>query len=111
MRLIRILYIQAVLTGMALCVVWQGSLTRQAGYRQELLRRGIQSCEADAQDCKAEISKLKSPHRILYLVNYLALDLTHESIVLPGTALGSPPGTEPAASEEPERVAGLTSSQ
>lgn len=86
MRVVHMFYILAVVTALALCVVWQGALTRQVGYRQELLTRTIEDYEAEAQEYNAQISRLNSPQRILYLINYLALDLAHEGVSQPDVA-------------------------
>jgi C4-dicarboxylate-specific signal transduction histidine kinase len=76
MQLARILYVQAVLTVLALCVVWQTAYVRLEGYRLEALRREKERCETEVQSCRAHIERLKSPPRILHLVESLRLPLT-----------------------------------
>ena len=75
MRVARILYVQAVLTALALCVLWQGVLVRQAGYRLERLRRDAEERQAEVEKYRAQVSKLKSPQRVVQLVEKLGLNL------------------------------------
>lgn len=110
MRLVHMFCIQAVITALALCVVWQGSLARRAGYRQEELRRKIELYAAEAHEYRAQTSKLRSPQRILYLVNYLALDLKEASTNPAGVAVNSSPGSGRNSAEAVSEVARLTPS-
>jgi cell division protein FtsL len=110
MRIAKVFYIQAVLTALALCVVWQGSLARQTGYRQELLTRAIERYEAEVQEHSAQISRLSSPQRILYLINYLALDLTHEAANPRSAVADRPVGSGSGYDGPPDEVASLNAS-
>ncbi len=76
MNVVRILYVEAVLTALALCVVWQAAEVRKAGYRLEALRRERERRTAELQSYRAHVGKLKSPQRILHLVETLGLRLT-----------------------------------
>jgi len=75
MHLTRVAYVQAVLTGLALCAVWQAAEIRKLGYRLEELRRERDQTAAEAQLCRAHVEKLKSPQRILHLAETLGLHL------------------------------------
>ena len=110
MRVAKVFYIQAVVTVLALCVVWQGALTRKTGYRQELITRAIERYEAEAQEYSAQISKLSSPQRILHLINYLALDLTHEGAGQPNVVADRIVGPGADAPRPRDEVAGLRTS-
>jgi len=110
MRVAKVFYIQAVVTALALYVVWQGALIRKTGYRQELITRTIECYEADAQEYSAQISKLSSPQRILHLINYLALDLTHEGAGQRSVVADRPAGPDSDAPRPRDEVASLTSS-
>ena len=104
MRLAHVFYIQAVVTALALCVVWQGSLARKIGYRQEVLSRRIELRAAEGKEYRAQISRLKSPQRILYLVDSLALNLTHPGAGPGDAASGSSSDPDGDASETSRHV-------
>ena len=93
MHVIRVLSVQATVAALALCVVWQSSVARQSGYRLEELRREIASSEAEVHKYEAQLSKLKSPQRILSLLDQFGLDLLEPS----GNA-----GESPARTGEPD---------
>ena len=75
MQIIKVLYIQMLLTALALCLIWQSTLARHEGYRLELLRREIENAKVEAQKYSAQISKLRSPQRVERLVERLGLDI------------------------------------
>ncbi len=76
MHIARVLYVQAVVTALALCVVWQTAQIRKEGYCLEELRREKERCETEVHSYRAHIEKLKSPQRVLHLVEALRLPLT-----------------------------------
>ncbi|MDP6439313.1 MAG: hypothetical protein QGH74_06745 [Candidatus Brocadiia bacterium] len=65
MDFVRILWVLAVVTALALCVVWQGSETRRAGRRLEELTWDIEALKAEQQKGQERIDRLKSPQRIV----------------------------------------------
>jgi hypothetical protein len=79
-------------TGMALAVVHQNARIRQAGYDLSGLYGQIAEQRAELAIHKAHLSKLKSPQRILALVEWLGLDLRERPVV--------PAGPQVAAAEE-----------
>lgn len=107
MRLSHVLYIQAVITALALTVVWQGSLARTAGYRQEALGRSIEVHAAEGQQYRAQVSRLTSPQRILYLVDALALGIEHSGTPPDGRTANGPPTSDRGAADARTEVATL----
>jgi cell division protein FtsL len=77
MLAIRVIFLQVVVAFLALCVVWQSRMARWEGHRLEKLQRRVQEREEQIQRCRAHISKLKSPQRIMQLVQALGLRLEH----------------------------------
>ena len=75
MNIARVLYIQVLLTALGLCVIWQDTLVRQEGYRLERVGRDIENARTEVQKYKAQISKLRSPQRIVTLVRRLGLEV------------------------------------
>ena len=65
MDFVRILWVLAVVTALALCVVWQGSETRRTGRRLEELTWDIEALKAEQQKGQGRIDRLKSPQRIV----------------------------------------------
>jgi len=83
MDTLKVFYVQAIVAALALCIVHEGHETRQIGYRLESMRRETESRVVEAQKRTAQIGRLKSPQRILHLVEALELDIeqppvTHE---------------------------------
>lgn len=62
-------------TALALAVVRQSAILRQAGYRLEELRGDIAEEKAEYAVCEAHVCKLRSPKRILALAERLGLEL------------------------------------
>ena len=81
MQALKAFYVQALVAALALCVVQQGHQVRHVGYRLEELRQQIRSSQVEIQKHKAQISRLKSPQRIVHLVEALGLDLAQPSVV------------------------------
>ncbi len=71
----RVVYITAVGTVLALALVLQSAAIRQSGYRLEELRAGIVEGQTENAIYRAHISKLKSPRRVMMLVEALGLGL------------------------------------
>ena len=77
MEFMKIIFIQIAVTTLAVAVVWQSRLARREGHRLERLQQKVQRREQEIQRCRAHISKLKAPDRILRLVHSLGLQLRH----------------------------------
>jgi len=75
MDVARILYVQLVITALALCLLWQGIVIRQTGYRLEKLHREAEELTAEIEKYQAQVSKLKGPQRVVRLVEELDLNL------------------------------------
>ena len=75
MNVLRILWVEAIVTALALCLVWQARESVQAGYLLDARQRQVEACEAEVQALRAHVSKLQSPHRILMLVHSLELPI------------------------------------
>ena len=73
MDFVRILWVLAVVTALALCVVWQGSEARRAGRRLEELTWDIEALKAEQQKGQERIDRLKSPQRIVSHARKLGL--------------------------------------
>ncbi len=71
----RVVYITAVGTVLALALVLQSAAIRQSGYRLEELRAEIVEGQTENAIHRAHISKLKSPRRVMMLVEALGLGL------------------------------------
>ena len=78
----RLLCLLLLATALALAVVWQNAALRQAGRRLESLRAELAEERAEQLTYRAHLSKLRSPQRILRLVQWLGLDLS-ERVVRP----------------------------
>lgn len=81
MHAVRIIFVKVVLAALALCIVWQSRAVRREGHRLEKIERRAETVERQIQRCEAHISKLKSPQRIMRLVNSLGFDLAHPPTV------------------------------
>ncbi len=77
MQAIKIVFIQIVIASVGLCLLWQSRLVRRTGHRLDQIQKRATDIEAQIQRCEAHLSKLKSPQRILRLVQTLDLDLVH----------------------------------
>ena len=86
MNPVRIIYVLSVVTALALCLVWQTREVRQAGYRLEELRREAECRQTEVHVYQAHVSKLKTPQRILKLVESLGLPLQQSSPQQPAVA-------------------------
>jgi cell division protein FtsL len=92
----RVIFVEVVIAALALCTVWQSRVARREGHRLEELQQRVRRREERIQRCRAHISKLKSPQRIMRLVQSLGLRLQHPARV--SAAPGEPPA--PETSEE-----------
>lgn len=86
MAIVRTIFVLCVVTALALCVVWQAREGRRAGYRLEELRREAECRQAEVHVYQAHVSKLKTPQRILKLVESLGLPLEQSSPQPPAVA-------------------------
>jgi len=71
----RALYVLLIATALALAVVWQNTLQRQAGYRLQELDSEIAEQEAQQAVQKTHVSKLRNPQRIRQLASEYGLEL------------------------------------
>jgi hypothetical protein len=95
----RLLYVLALVTALALALVWQSARVRQAGYRAAELRAQIAEQKAERAVHGAHLSKLRSPQRVVSLVRWLGLELEERTVALsgrPDRAAPRPQGAEPA---------------
>ena len=76
----RLLCLLLLATALALAVVWQNAALRQAGRRLESLRAELAEERAEQLTYRAHLSKLRSPQRILRLVQWLGLDLSERAV-------------------------------
>ena len=94
----RAVYITALGTVLALALVLQSAAIRESGYRLERLRAEITEARTEHALHLAHISKLKSPRRVLALVETLGLDLQErpvEHAVDPAIAAAAAEPAEP----------------
>jgi cell division protein FtsL len=83
-------------TVLGLAVVHQNAHIRQAGYELSALNGRIAEQRAELAIHKAHLSKLKSPRRILALVDWLGLDLRERPV--------APAAPQVAAAEDASRT-------
>lgn len=83
MKALKILYILAVPTALALLVAWEGARIRAKGYELQRLNQRLEQARATRQKYRAQINKLKSPGRILHLVRKHGLPLLNEPMERP----------------------------
>ena len=83
MKAIKILYILAVPTALALLVAWEGARIRAKGYELQRLNQHLEQARVRRQKYRAQINKLKSPGRILQLVREHGLPLLNEPMERP----------------------------
>ena len=81
----RVVYITVVGTILALALVLQSAAIRESGYRLEELRAEIAEGQTENAMHLAHISKLKSPRRVLALVEALGLGLEERPVPAAGT--------------------------
>lgn len=86
MQALKIVVIQITIACVALTILWQSRLVRWEGHRLDRMQRRIANIEAQIHRCEAHISKLKSPQRIMKLVQHLNLNLIHRA-----TGTSAPP--------------------
>jgi len=92
---------------LALGVVWQGVQMRTTGYRLQEARAAIHEEEATADAHRAQLSKLRSPQRIVGLVSWLELDIEERPATAAAdiatllTAEARDPGPPPPADAGP----------
>ncbi len=77
----KLLYALALLTALALALVWQSARIRQSGYRVAELRAQIAEQKAELALHEAHLSKLRSPQRIVGLARWLGLELEQRAVV------------------------------
>ena len=83
MKPIKMLYILAVPTALALLVAWEGARIRAKGYELQRLNRRLEQARVQGQKYRAQINKLKSPARIRHLVRKHGLPLRTEPMDQP----------------------------
>ena len=83
MKALKILYILAVPTALALLVAWEGARIRARGYELQRLNQRLEQAHVRTQKYRAQINKLKSPGRILHLVRKHGLPLLNEPMERP----------------------------
>jgi cell division protein FtsL len=83
MTLGKFIYLLAVATAVALCVVRQNAALRATGYRVQDLREEVADQEGERATYQAHLSKLRNPQRIQSLVAWLGLDLCERSVATP----------------------------
>jgi hypothetical protein len=91
-------YLMALATLLALCLVWQSASLRNVGYRIESLRRETAEQRDQAVAYRAQLSRLKSPRRILGLVDWLGLQLAEPEPALVDAPAPGADATPPAVS-------------
>ncbi|MFW5914943.1 MAG: hypothetical protein ACOCTQ_00580 [Planctomycetota bacterium] len=77
MQVMKIVLLQLIIVALALCVLWQDRQVMREGLRLEANRQEMAATREGIRRCEAHLSKLKSPQRILRLVDVLGLQLTH----------------------------------
>ena len=80
----RVVYIALVATALALALVLQSAAIRESGYRLEDLRAEIAEVRTEHAVHLAHVSKLKSPRRVLSLVQTLGLGLQERPVEVDG---------------------------
>lgn len=80
MQAIKVVFIQIVIASLGLCLLWQSRLARQTGHQLDQIQKRASNVEAQIQRCEAHLSKLKSPQRIMRLVQTLDLNLVHPTV-------------------------------
>jgi cell division protein FtsL len=75
MHTARVLYVLGILAALALWVLWQAALLKQAGYRVDRLQRQADECRAEIDKYKVQVSKLEGPQRVVPMVEKLKLKL------------------------------------
>ncbi len=68
-------YLMLLTTALAVAVVWQSSVARDAGYSVQRLRGELAEREAQNARHRAHLSKLRSPSRVAKLAHWLDLGL------------------------------------
>ena len=105
MDTLKVFYVQAVVAALALCIVHEGHEARQIGYRLESMRRETESRVVEAQKCTAQIGRLKSPQRILHLVEALELDIEQAPVTGELADAAGAPAADGETSPPPVAVA------
>lgn len=72
-------YILTVATGLALVVIWQSTMVRSTGYQVARLEEAVRKETSRRHKYNAQITKLKSPKRILRLKQQLGIPLVSGS--------------------------------
>ncbi|MGD2174323.1 MAG: hypothetical protein PVJ27_02885 [Candidatus Brocadiaceae bacterium] len=75
----KVLLMMVLSAAFALAVVWQSAAMREAGYRLQDLRSQIVEQRARRAVYLTHLSRLKSPRRIVALLDWLGLDLQEPS--------------------------------
>ncbi|NLW49461.1 MAG: hypothetical protein GXY85_01275 [Candidatus Brocadiaceae bacterium] len=105
---IRVTAIIFLATALALGVVWQNARIRQVGYELSALNGRLAEQRAELAIHKAHLSKLKSPQRIVALVEWLGLDLQERPVPLPPRPDGAGTPADVPADEAERAVAALS---
>ena len=80
MKLSRIICVLALSTTLALVVVWQSKLVARAGHDVQGLRGAFRREKAVGEIYRLQVTQLRSPRRIVKLVDELALELVQEPL-------------------------------
>ena len=80
MKLARVTCVLAICTALAMAVVWQSKLVAGAGHELQSLRCVIRRERAVGEIYRLQVSQLRSPGRIVKLVDDLALGLVQEPL-------------------------------
>jgi len=84
----KLAYVLSVSTVLAVVAIWQSRLLMETGHRLRDIRGELQRQRAIGRLYSAQASKLRSPQRIVHLVNDLQLGLIHPG---PSGRQGAPP--------------------